>query len=203
MKPFQTLVLSVLVFGAVQETLPQEPRLYSPESVRLVARALRFVAQSELAFVSSDTLVGPIAPYSPPDEASRKVKPGEPIYLTELTGDEALTLYKKMLASPGLFGFAGIEERSLTSGKLIVFFNREPQMPHRIYTVAVSLSMMKSEVYPKSIVSARPRKLSDTLRDAVRKYLTRYPAADVDPAPPPRGSSRKDKLSPDPEAPLP
>ncbi|MHA2620609.1 MAG: hypothetical protein V2G42_02600 [bacterium JZ-2024 1] len=180
---------SVILAAGLAGTVLLMPAVASTdvESLRMVARALRFVAQSEIAVVSADVLVGPVLPYSPPDESSRKVKPGEPIYLTELIGDEAMKLYEKLLSNPALGAFAGIEQRALASGKILTFFNREPVMPHRVYTVAVNSTMLHSRDYPASLVRPRPRKLSETLRDAVRKYLTQYPGGNVDPAPPLKG----------------
>jgi hypothetical protein len=180
---------------------PPPSSLDSAGSLRILARAIRFSAQTELAFVSADVLTGSIVPYSPPDESSRKVKPGEPIYATELIGDEARALYEKLVANPSLGAFAGIEQRSLSSGKVLTFFNREPLMPHRIYTVAVNLSMLNSKDYPASLLRSKPRKLADTLRDAVRKYLIQYPGGDTDPTPPPKGVTASSSSIGDAEAP--
>jgi hypothetical protein len=177
----------VALFSLIAALFPFASSLDSAGSLRVVSRALRFSAQSELAFVSTDVLAGSIIPYSPPDESSRKIKPGEPIYATELVGDEANALYEKVVGNPGLGSFAGIEQRGLSGGKVLLFFNREPLMPHRIYSVAVNLSMMNSKAYPTTLLRTKPRKLQDTLRDAVRKYLTQYPGGDIDPSPPPKG----------------
>ena len=192
---FPFLVLVLALYPVPQ--LAQD----STASLRIVARAIRLSAQADLAFVSADVLTGSIIPYSPPDESARKVKPGEPIYLTELIGDEVRALYEKLLDNPSLGAFAGIDQRSLSSGKVLTFFNREPLMPHRVYTVATNLSMLNSKVFPKSLLRTKPRKLQDTLRDAVRKYLIQYPGGEVDPAPALKGVIVSSSPSEDAEAP--